>query len=120
MATDSSADTGQRQERRAHLRVPLDVPVLVTARLDDEHNMIAMLVDCGRGGVQLAFSPATRALPDILGRRIAVLGLPPALQPMQRHFTGMITWVSHERCGVRFEKPLPLNEDELVRITRSL
>lgn len=107
-------------ERRARPRVPLDVPFFVTVRLADGSQCPALLVDCGRGGVQLAFSPTEEGVGGLLNQEMLLLDLPKGLKADPDGCPGLVTWVSAERCGVRFDLPLALTDEELRVVAESL
>ncbi|MDR1360550.1 MAG: PilZ domain-containing protein [Deltaproteobacteria bacterium] len=102
-------------DRRKFARVPLDSPYFVNFRFHDGAAETALLADLGLGGLQLAFAP-TRNIQreNFLGRSVSVDSLPIALPPEEQKLTGTVSWVSPQRCGVRFQTPLCLSETELV------
>jgi hypothetical protein len=108
-------------ERRALLRVPVEVPFFVVVRLKDDYRCTAILADCGRGGVQLAFSPtAADRMAHTLGQEVTIFDLPAGLQPDPDGCAGVITWLSPQRCGVRFERMLSLTDEELLGVAGNL
>lgn len=114
------AATLRPAERRVYPRVPLDAPFFVTLRIQDSRQTQALLVDCGRGGVQLALSPEEADVPHLLSAEVRILGLPSMLDPTSAGLPGSISWVSAERCGVRFTPPLTLSEAVLQAFSDSL
>ena len=106
-------------ERRICSRVPLDAPFFVIARLADGQRYSAILVDCGRGGVQLAFSLAKGVISSLLGQKMVILDLPEGLGTDPDGCPGVVTWVSPQRCGVRFDQLLSLTEEEVTAIAHS-
>jgi len=118
-----SVDTGSQsgRERRIFPRVPLDAPCFVTLRRDDGVEVPALMVDFGRGGIQAALSPGTSEnFCAWLSHQVAVLGLPEPLQCDGAGYKGIVNWVSAERCGVLFQPPLSVSDEELDTIIRSL
>ncbi|MDR2487953.1 MAG: PilZ domain-containing protein [Desulfovibrio sp.] len=108
-------------ERRSLLRVPLEVPFFVIVCLHDGYRCTAILADCGRGGVQLAFSPSLEdKLATLLGQELILLDLPEGLRTDPDGCSGVVTWVSPQRCGVRFNQVLSLTDEELTRVASSL
>ena len=107
-------------ERRVCPRVPLDAPFFVTVRLENGQQCSAMLVDCGRGGVQLAFSPVEGMVNSLLSQELLVLNLPKGLGTDPDGCPGVVTWVSPQRCGVRFDRALSLTDEELAAVAGSL
>lgn len=106
-----NASTVDYADRRNSLRVPIDVPFFVSIQKNPGNEEVpALLVDCGRGGVQLAFSPASDNIAGWLGCQVRVDGLPLILDAMGTGYEGIITWMSIERCGVRFHTPLPVSD----------
>jgi hypothetical protein len=79
------------------------------------------MVDCGCGGIQAALPPGSAEdLQDWLSHQIVVLGLPEAFRCDGSGHKGIVSWVSAERCGVRFESPLSISDAELHAILSSL
>ena len=119
MSTDTDSQSGR--ERRIFLRVPLDAPCFVTLRRDDGVEVPALMVDFGRGGIQVALSPgASENFHAWLSHQLAVVGLPEPLQCDGSGYKGTVSWVSAERCGVRFLPPLPVSDEELETIIELL
>ncbi len=115
------SDSQKGRERRVYPRVPLDAPFFVTLRKSDGEETPSLMVDFGRGGVQLALPPGTPASFHFwLSHHVHVFGLPEAIACSREGCKGMITWVSAERCGVRFEIPLSLSDEEICLILKSL
>ena len=108
------------EEKREQPRVPLDVPFFVAIRMDSGDKIQAMLIDCGRGGVQLAFSPAETRMGELLNLTVMIEGLPDKIRAETTGSFGVITWVSPERCGVRFLTPFPLTKEELQEMADAL
>jgi hypothetical protein len=102
-------------DRRKFARVPLDLPCFVTFRFDNGSVETALLADLGLGGLQLAFAP-TREIQreNFLGRAVSIDPLPIPLPMEGKELPGIISWVSPQRCGVRFQTPLCVSETELV------
>jgi hypothetical protein len=104
-------------DRRQFVRVPLDAPYFVTLSFDGGITENTLLVDIGRGGLQVSFGPARAIRQEtLLGSAVCVGALPAALKlPLaEKDLPGIISWVSPQRCGVRFHTPLSLNETELA------
>ena len=102
-------------DRRRFARVPLDAPQFVALRLDDGTADKVLLIDLGRGGLQISFGP-TRDVQgkDLLGRAVSVGFLPAALLLESEDLPGVVSWVSDQRCGVCFLTPLTVSDAELV------
>ncbi len=79
-----------------------------------------MLIDCGRGGVQLAFSPAEESVSQLLNQELIVLNLPQGLGADPDGCPGVVSWVSLQRCGVRFDQMLFVTDEELRAVAYSL
>lgn len=107
-------------DRRAHPRVPLDAPYFVSIRKQEAGKIPALLVDCGRGGVQLALPPEETQTHQWLSYSVTVFGLPTQMDAFGQGCSGTVTWVSAERCGVRFHPPLNVSDAELLAFTSSL
>ncbi len=108
-------------ERRQFPRVPLDVTFFVEVSFDGRGEVSALLVDIGRGGLQLAFPPHMQGMEDILGCQAVVRGLP--VRPGRgagREFSGAVSWISPERFGIRFLDPIPLSDAEITALALSL
>ena len=118
-----SVDTGSQSgiNRRMYPRVPLDAPFFVTLRRDDGMEVPALMVDLGCGGIQAALPPgSSEDFRAWLRHQVAVVGLPEPVRCDGSGHTGTIHWVSAECCGVRFQPPLPVSDEELETIIRSL
>ncbi len=108
-------------EKRVYGRVPLDTPFFAVLRTEDGAEFSVQLIDCGRGGVQLAFSPAETRTLDIVNNGVLLLGLPlPAQEKGHLGVAGFVAWVGAGRCGVRFDRPLSLTDDEIKQVTERL
>jgi len=119
MSADIDSQSGS--ERRIYPRVPLDAPYFVTLRRDDGVEIPALVVDLGRGGIQATLSPGfSEDFRTWLNHQVVVAGLIEPVQCDDSGYKGVITWVSAEHCGVRFQPPLPVSEEELEAIIRSL
>lgn len=117
----SHTDPLSAQERRSYPRVPLDTPFFVTLKREKAHEELsAVLVDCSQGGVQLALPPSSEPLFDWLGLRVLILGLPSPMDPPRLGCSGSVSWVSEERCGIRFSQPLALSDEALIALTETL
>jgi hypothetical protein len=102
-------------DRRKFARVPLDAPYFVALRFDNGPKETALLADLGRGGLQLSFAPGRDIQGEnFLGRAVFIDALPVTLPVEGKNLPGTITWVSPQRCGVRFQTPLNVSEAELV------
>lgn len=117
-----TADTrSQSAERRIYTRVPLDAPFFVTLQRGDGPELPALLVDFGRGGLQLALPPGTSEnFFGWLNQAVMISRLPDSIDGCCTNCCGFISWVSQERCGVRFEKPLTISDDALENIVKTL
>jgi hypothetical protein len=102
-------------DRRRFARVPLDAPQFVTLRLEGGTAEKVLLIDLGRGGLQISFAP-TRDIQGtgFLGRAVSVDALPAALSMEGENLPGIISWVSAQRCGIRLQTPLAVSDAELV------
>ena len=119
MSADTDSQSGR--ERRIYPRVPLDAPYFVSLRRSDGVEVPALMVDFGRGGIQAALPPgSSESFRDWLNYQVVVLGLPESAHYDSSGYRGYITWVSVERCGVRFQPPLAVSDEELDAIIESL
>lgn len=108
------------QDRRSSPRVPLDAPYFVTISLGKENDAPALLLDLSLGGAQLAFSPAAFKVTGWLGQQVRIRGLPGNIDTGALGLPGTLSWISEERCGLRFDTPLPLSEEALEDIVADL
>ena len=93
----------------------------MTLRRDDGPEIPALMVDLGCGGIQAALPPgSSENFHTWLSHRVVVLGLPEPIQCGGVGHKGTVSWVSAERCGVRFQSLLPISEEELCAIISSL
>ena len=119
MAAD--ADSDDVRERRAYPRVPLDAPFFVTLRRDDGTEVPALVVDFGRGGLQVALPPGSaESFHAWLSHAVLLLGLPASIDAKEAGCPGIISWVSAERCGVRLAPALAVSDEKLLEIAASL
>jgi hypothetical protein len=109
-------------DRRKFARVPLDAPQFVSLRFADSPPETVLVVDLGRGGLQLSFAPTRNILGEnLLGREAFVGGLPAALLGGDgKVLAGTVSWVSPQRCGIRFHFPLAVSEAELAILLAAL
>ena len=119
MSADTDSQSGS--DRRIYPRVPLDAPCFVVLRRDDGVEVPALMVDFGRGGIQAALPPgSSENFRDWLSHQVAVVGLPDPLRCDGSGYKGVISWVSAERCGVRFQPSLSVSDKELDAIIAAL
>lgn len=108
-------------EKRGHNRVPLDLPLFILLETEDRHELPVQLLDCSRGGVKLAFAPKDESRTrEMLNRRVRLLHLPRAMDPVDSGRGGMIAWTCAGRCGVRFDEPLMLTDGEIRDVSEEL
>lgn len=108
-------------EKRNHRRVPLDSPLFIAMRMLQKIELPVQLIDCSRGGVQVAFPPAgAEDNEELLNSRVELMGLPRAMDPLGENIGGVITWVGAGRCGVRFEEALQITEGEIREVAEEL
>ncbi len=107
-------------ERRNHPRVPLDTPHFAELRFEGGGRLPVMLVDVGRGGLQLAVSLADQDPNALLGCEVILLDLPKPLDPAGHGLSGKITWLAPQRCGVRFTEFLALPDEQLAALASLL
>ena len=93
-------------ERRSFPRVPLDMPVFIRMRLPTGGEQKVLLVDISCGGMQVALSAQVNKHADLLGTPVLLFGLPAPLDTGTTGKGGSITWVSPQRCGIRFDEPV--------------
>ena len=111
-------------ERREFLRVPIDAPHFISVIFDEGESIVTLLVDISRGGLQVAFPPHQPVGEEIfLGRTVRVTELPGSVEQASGNvggLSGTISWVSPQRCGVRFFSPLELGDEELAALVEGL
>ena len=109
-------------DRRQYPRVPLDIPFFVEVTIEGGVPFSALLIDIGRGGLQLAFPLHQRRVNELLGCSVTVDGLPVQSEQEEilRNIPGIVSWVSPERFGIRFEDPVSLTEEDLADLAFSL
>lgn len=108
-------------EKRTHNRVPLDIPLFILLETDQSLELPVQLLDCSRGGVQLAFAPKDeKRSKGMLNRRVRLMHLPRSMDPVDSGRSGLIAWISGGRCGVRFDAPLLLTDGEIREVSREL
>lgn len=97
------------QDRRNSPRVPIDVPFFIRMRIDGEGEITGLLIDCSLGGVQLALSMPSGVPAVWMGAEVGIADMP----GIDAVLAGSITWISSDRCGVRFHQALAMTEEEL-------
>ena len=111
-------------ERRQFARVPIDEPHFVLIAVEQGPSQTMLLVDLGRGGLQTVFPPGQDVeKKSLLGKTVTVSQLPaPVSQAsgIENSIKGTITWVSPQRCGIRFIAPLEIGDEELAALLESL
>ena len=111
-------------ERREFLRVPIDAPHFITVAFDGGESVITLLIDISRGGLQAAFPPHQTVDEEaLLGRAVRVTELPGSVEQASGNLGGLsgtVSWVSPQRCGVRFAAPLALGDEELAALVEGL
>jgi hypothetical protein len=107
-------------EKRNYSRVPLDLLLYITLRLDDGSEMLMQLVDCGRGGLQLGFPADKEPAGGLLNRKVTAINLPLAMDMEGAGVPGVVVWVGSGRCGLRFDAPLGVTDSALQEIVRNL
>ena len=103
-------------ERRNFARTPIDVPVFCEIALPGQSIFPALLKDISCGGVQVALSPGSTTEDIVLGQPALVIGLPAKLGIDPGGIPSIVSWLSPERVGLRFDAPLPLSEEALGAI----
>jgi hypothetical protein len=92
--------------------------------IDQGASMTMLLVDLGRGGMQTVFPPGeTIEKKQLLGKSVTVSQLPAVVVQatgIGDSVRGNITWVSPQRCGIRFACPLDIGDEELSSLLESL
>lgn len=118
-SNDNSQGGAFYEDRRSFPRVPLDAPHFVTLQRNGGKADV-MLVDLSRGGAQLALAPSENNLPYWLGEEALLLGLPPNIDKDGLGYRCVVSWLRPERCGVRFQPPLCMEEEELLAALQCL
>ena len=111
-------------ERRQFLRVPIDAPHFVSIAIDGGAATLTLLVDISRGGLQVAFPPNQAVEEELFLGKAALIGqLPGSVELASGNaegLRGVVSWVSPQRCGVRFEQALELGDEELAALLDGL
>lgn len=103
-------------ERRLFPRVPLDIPVFIRMRLKTGEEQKVLLVDVSCGGMQIALPAHGEGGSALLGKAVDLLDLPAALDAAPAGKGGSVTWVSPQRCGIRFDEPISLAEGDAMAL----
>ena len=101
-------------DRRHALRVPLDVPCLLTMQTQNGQEYPTLLTDISTGGVQLAVAPGI-SLKTLINIRVSLYGLPKGLNLLES-CKGQIVWASDRYCGIRFDQQLNISIEEIVKL----
>ena len=114
----SSDAENQSAERRASVRVPLDIPHFVIVRhRPSGMEYTALLEDCSRGGVRIDM-PVTDEVIEWNNAEVDIEDMPGALG--SGVFAGSVCWVRGSQCGVRFHQELPVSDEELAAIIQGI
>jgi PilZ domain. len=114
----SSDAENQSAERRASVRVPLDIPHFISVRhMPSGMDYTALLEDCSRGGVRIGV-PVTDEVIEWNNAEVEIRDMPGALG--SDSFAGIVCWVRGSECGVRFYQELPVSDEELASIIQDI
>ena len=102
-------------DRRTSLRIPLDVPCLLTLVLDGER-CPAMLIDISAGGVHLALSPGPGGDKLLVHTTTVFKDVPGGLGSVLEGRTGLVAWVADRHCGIRLDDAISLSVDEIMAL----
>lgn len=105
-------------ERRLSRRIPLDVPCLLTLVVNYSETYPAMAVDVSQGGVQLALSPGVSEKDIVIGLPVTLQDVPDPLAHLLNGVHGKVAWVGVRCCGVRLNKPLPIDITDSTDLAR--
>ena len=105
-------------ERRQAPRIPLDVPCLLAMVVNYAETYSAMAVDVSQGGVQLALSPGVSEEQITVGQPVTFKDVPGSLGHLLEGVHGRIAWVGVRCCGVKLNKPLPLDLSDTTDLAR--
>ena len=103
-------------DRRTFARIPIDVPIFCEIAFPGQSPIATLLKDISRGGVQVALSPGSTTEDMTLGQQAVVIGLPAKIGIDPGGVASIVSWLSPERVGLRFNDPLPVSEEELDAI----
>lgn len=104
-------------ERRMHERICIDAPVVCEITIEG-HKIPVLLKDISKGGMQVEIGPGREFSKELLGCKIFISTLPDELSMRAPDVTGMVSWLSEERLGIRFPEALPISQEELEDIIR--
>ena len=105
-------------DRRNSPRIPLDAPCLITMLVNYADSYPAMAIDVSQGGVQLALSPGVALDALVPGLPVTLKDVPPPLDHLINEVHGKIAWVGVRCCGVRLNKPLPIDVNDINDLAR--
>lgn len=104
-------------ERRLHERICIDAPVFCEITIEGQ-KVPVLLKDISKGGLQVEIGPGREFSKELLGSKISLTTLPDELSMRAPDVSGMVSWLSEERLGIRFPDALPLSQEELEDIIR--
>ncbi len=104
-------------ERRLHERICIDAPVVCEITIKGQ-KVPVLLKDISKGGLQVEIGPGREFNKELLGLEISLTTLPDELAMRAPDVSGMVSWLSGERLGIRFPEALPLSHEELEDIVR--
>lgn len=102
-------------ERRVYERIGVDAPVVCQIVVGTWSTPV-LLKDISRGGVQVEIGPGKVFDKSLLGQAVTFSTLADELTERVDGVLGVISWLSKERLGIRFDTPLSLTQAELQSI----
>lgn len=107
----------ENSERRLYERICIDAPVFCEITIKGE-KIPVLLKDMSKGGMQVEIGPGREFSKELLGQEIILSTLPDELTKCVSDVSGVVSWLSDERLGIRFPAPLSLSQEELEEIIR--
>jgi len=107
------------KEKRSCNRIPLDIPLFIILKTEDSQELPVQMLDCGRGGMRLAFAPKDEKYSrGMLDNRVYLMHLPKGMDPVDRGKAGKVAWTGGGRCGICFDAPLMLSDGEMREVSQ--
>ena len=107
-------ETGERSRTLRRLIIA----GLLTLVVNYSESYSAMAVDVSQGGVQLALSPGVSEDHITPGCPVTIKDVPGSLAHLLDGVHGKIAWVGVRCCGVRLNKPLPLDLSDTTDLAK--
>lgn len=115
---DAAANTNPK-ERRRFPRVPLDEPCFITLELTGVEELKVMLQNLSCNGANVSLPPKRGEMGMPSDAHIRLKDFPEGFELLNQ-LKGKVAWSQDGQCGVIFDGPLDMDDDELKDLLDSL